>query len=560
MRMTPKILVALLTPILLAESVLAEPPSPKEAQALLRLPSGSTSLGRTNGGRLASAAELPHDGQGYRVLSFARGRKTNYGTRELVGIIDRATRDVRAAYPGSLLAVGNLGFESGEKIPWSVSHQAGRDADLGMYATTLDGEPMSVLPFHRFDDDGLAEVPGGRKVRFDVPRNLKLVVNLVEDAEARVQYIFVAAWLKQRLLAEAVKSGVAPGTIARLAEVLHQPTDSNPHADHYHVRLFCSIEDRLYGCLDRGPARAWVDPGDAEHAEAARRVASILTMSGRGSSSLKVAARERLAAMMAWTELDAVVRQLSSPEAALRTRALETITTLADPRAADGIAAILPSVTDPAWAAKLFAAIPELVGAAVLHAPKEPHELDGLGPAPDPLVSLAERVLAAGGVEALLLPKALAKAGPKVRVAALALLGERGEPRHVPLLLTLAEDEERAVVKAALSALAERSCHVLRNAKGYRGWYQGAIKDDELSWIEDGLGGAKAFPRGMRTRDGVGRLIGMLDKRPPKRSCAWRALVTLTGHDADFRLRSPERNKKHWRNWWADNAEASSLP
>lgn len=547
------ILIAAVGSMLFAAPAMAEAPSRREARALLRLPKESTSLGRTNGGRLLNAAELPKRGTGYRLLSFVEGRRTNHGTTELIRVIERATAAVHEAYPGALLGIGNLGFESGEKIPWSVSHQAGRDADLGMYATTLDGEPIEAMAFYDFDADGLAVGPQGRTVRFDVDRNLRLVQTLVEADEARVQYIFVATWLKEMLLAKALERGVGPATLARLAEVLHQPTDSNPHANHYHLRLFCTVEDRLYGCLDRGPPRAWVDPGDREHAAAAERVAAILTMTGRSSVRLKVEALERLAAMRAWSEIDAIATQLSSSSRPVRRAALNALTEIADSRAIDAIIGVLPSVADAGWATALFDAIPALT----LYHQLEPVAADDR---PDPLVALAERVLTPGGVEALLHPRVVKRAGSGVRVRAIEILRDRGAPRHVPLLLQLAEASQRSVRRAALDALARRSCRKLRNAAAYRAWFEGAKGADELSWIAGGLGGDRAFPEGIRTRDGVRRLIAMLDKRRLTRICAWRALVSLTGHDVHWSIRSPRRNKQHWTNWWANNVESSALP
>jgi len=519
----------------------AAPPSEREAKTLLAMPKGSTSLGRTNDGQLLGAVQLAPQGKGYTVLSHAVGRRTNFGATELIDAITRATTAVREAFPGSLLGIGNLGFESGREIPWSVSHQAGRDADLGMYAVTLEGKPVQAMPFYRFDADGLANGPGGRKVKFDLARNLALVVALAEDREARVQYVFVAAWLKEKLLAEARKAGIKGDTIGRLSELLHQPSDSNPHADHFHVRLFCTVEDRLYGCQNRGPVRAWVDPGDKEHAEVARQVAAVLQLSGKGSEALQVRALERLGAMGAASQLDAIVQALSADSKKVRKVALATVIGLEDPRAADGIVKVLPAVQDPAWSAALFAAIPKL-------------DAEGLVP-------LAEKVLAPGGVEALLHAKALRAAGPKVKAAALEVLRFHGTKAHVPTLIALAAEKDATVRKAALEALAHRTCRTLKDAKGYRTWYAQAGGRGDLEWIEDGLGGRKTFGKGLRSKDGVGRLIKLLDSgKAPVRLCAWRGLVALTGHDEDWRARSPQRNRKHWQNWWGDNAAASELP
>jgi len=239
---------------------LAAPPTEREAKALLASPRGSTSLGRTSDGGLENPAELPKRGKGYALLSMVVPRKTNFGTTELIEVIERAAAKVAERFPGSVLGVGNLGFADGKKIPWSVSHQAGRDGDLGMYATLPDGSPWEAkrggpMPFFDFGEDLTARAQGA-VVRFDVKRNLALVQALVEDPEARVQYIFVASWLKRALLEEGRRQGVSAQTLGRLGEVMHQPTDSNPHADHYHLRLFCTIEDRTYGCIDRAPPRS----------------------------------------------------------------------------------------------------------------------------------------------------------------------------------------------------------------------------------------------------------------------------------------------------------------
>lgn len=529
-----------------AHAVPDEVPSASDAKAWLAYPKGSTSLGRTNDGQLIGAVELPRRGEGYEVLSMSVGRKTNFGTAEMIAAIQRATRSVRAVHPGSVLGIGNLGFEDGRKIPWSVSHQAGRDADLGMFATTLEGAPVDTkgpMAFHAFDADGIATGPGGRKVRFDVARNLALVSALVEDREARVQYIFVAAWLKAKLLAEATRAKLPADTIARLGEVLHQPTDSNPHADHFHVRLFCTIEDRQFGCINRGPVRGWVDPGDREHDEAARRVASILRLEGKGAEALRLRALERLGRMVATGELDAIAASLSRSKKE-RKAALAALIEIGDARAAEAIVKVMPTVEDPGWATELFAAIPELDAAS--------------------LVPLASRVLAAGGdplLGGLLHPKAK-KAADKVRASAIAVLRDHGRSEHVATLLAVGG---RGTEPAVLDALAHRTCRKLKSLAAYAEWYDHHRDAPELEWISEGLapvvvGKGGSWPRGFRSRDTVGRLIAKLDAAPWIRACAWRGLVALTGHDEDPGLRPPGRNVKHWKSWWADNQDASSLP
>ncbi|MEO8214535.1 MAG: hypothetical protein ABI560_15140, partial [Myxococcales bacterium] len=39
--------------------------------------------------------------------------------------------------------------------------------------------------------------------------------------------------------------------------IIRQPSDSEPHDDHMHVRIYCDPNDRALGCSDHGPVRWW---------------------------------------------------------------------------------------------------------------------------------------------------------------------------------------------------------------------------------------------------------------------------------------------------------------
>lgn len=520
----------------------AAPPPEREARELVNAPRGSTSLGRTSGGELLNPASLPKRGRGFALLSMVVSRKTHFGTSELIAVIERATSRVAERFPGSELGVGNLGFADGKKIPWSVSHQAGRDGDLGMYATMADGVPFErgkrgPLPFHVFDALLNAKAQGA-VVRFDLPRNLALVQALVEDPEARVQYIFVAAWLKRALLEEGRRQGVGAQTLARLGEVMHQPTDSNPHADHYHVRLFCTIEDRLYGCVDRAPPRSWVEPGDREHAAMARKVASVLEMDDKRHEGLVLAALTRLGAMRATGEVEAIGRALADARKKVRVKALETLEAIGDSKVGDTIVSALPAVQDPAWAARLFAIVPRLT------APEE---------GADPLLALAKKVIEKP--QALLHPKA-ARAEPEVLRASLEVLTYHGrsDDGSVELALGLLSHKDKKVRKAAEVALQHLLCQPLRGQALEEYWKKNR-QQSPTDHAEVGLRRMKLLTVGRaRSREAVGQLIGLLDRRQSEvRVCAQRLLTSLTGHDSDARLRGPVRNKRHWTNWWRDN-------
>ena len=121
-------------------------------------------------------------------------------------------------------------------------------------------------------------------LRFDDARNWELVAKLVDDADARVQYIFVAHELKQRLLHEAARRHAPAELVSRAAAVLVEPAHGNPHRSHFHVRIYCSPADRSV-CLDVGPYWAWY-PGAPPSARASAAIApapALRVALGRGT-------------------------------------------------------------------------------------------------------------------------------------------------------------------------------------------------------------------------------------------------------------------------------------
>jgi penicillin-insensitive murein endopeptidase len=227
------------------------------------------SLGTHADGALRSPVVLPLDGDGYTVPARWRPRNSNYGTDELVGVLVRATRAVDRRLPGGVAAIGDLSRRAGGASVEHKSHQSGRDVDVFYYAVDDRGRP--VVPgeaMFRFTSDGRAvrwSPPRGlpapsRAVpayRFDAARNWALVRALIMDPGVEVQWIFIQHQLAALLLHEAASQGEDPAVLARAAFILREPSDSEPHDDHMHVRLYCDAQDRAFGCVDKGPTRWW---------------------------------------------------------------------------------------------------------------------------------------------------------------------------------------------------------------------------------------------------------------------------------------------------------------
>ncbi len=210
---------------------------------------------------------LPHrgtltrgDGLSDRGPFFARLRKNErrFGTPRLVATIERAASAVAREKPGSVLVVGDLSVSHGGLLLPHLSHRTGRDADLLLYVSTLEGAMVTSPGFVHFGADGLAWDPTShRYLRFDVEREWLLVKSLVLDDDARVQWIFLNHALSPMLIEWARARGEPPETIRRAEAVLLEPKPGGVHDDHTHIRVACNDDEIARGCQPNGPERDW---------------------------------------------------------------------------------------------------------------------------------------------------------------------------------------------------------------------------------------------------------------------------------------------------------------
>ena len=99
-----------------------------------------------------------------------------------------------------------------------------------------------------------------------------------------VQWVFVAAPLRNMLLDHALRIGEPELLRERARRVLVQPSDSSRHDDHFHVRIACPPDDRP-GCVDGGGRTALAR--DAQ-------IDTLLRMYEKGSPAEKRYARDML--------------------------------------------------------------------------------------------------------------------------------------------------------------------------------------------------------------------------------------------------------------------------
>lgn len=227
-------------------------------------PSEALSFGSTSSGVLHAGASLPDRGEGW--IRARPGEETRYGTPRLVAALQRTVAEVGRRYPGTApMRIGDLSSPGGGRHPRHASHRTGRDADLIFYVTEVAGRSQigrGWLAYNRFgyavERAGEEGGPAGGLYFFDDARNWWFVRTLVLDDEAAVQWIFVSRGVKSRLLRHAMAHEPDPRAIIRAAYVLQEPTNSQPHDDHFHVRIYCGARHLAHGCQDRGPIWPWL--------------------------------------------------------------------------------------------------------------------------------------------------------------------------------------------------------------------------------------------------------------------------------------------------------------
>ena len=216
------------------------------------------SIGMPHRGVLTSALRVPDTGPGYH---FLRENGRHFALPRFASAVVRAAARVDEESPGSTLVIGDLSLSTGGRILPHLSHRSGRDADLVLYATTLEGAPVLRHGFVHYGPDGLGyDAVAKRYLRFDVAREWILIKTLLEDPEARIQWIFIHHDVRTRLLEWALASGEPLDVFERAFQVMAEPHPGGLHDDHTHVRTACTEEEVFRGCEPFGPVRPWLTP------------------------------------------------------------------------------------------------------------------------------------------------------------------------------------------------------------------------------------------------------------------------------------------------------------
>ncbi len=252
---------------------------------------GSVSVGAVASGRLFNGAMLPFLGDHHVVLHEQSLRRTNFGTLELVELLEVAAAAVANDFPGAIMTVGNISRQGGGAIPWSISHRVGRDVDIAFYLLGDDGEQVVLPNMVALAAPDATAVYEGINVHFDVARNWALLHYLLTSNKVRIQYVFVADYLLDAMFDLAQREGVSKARLDGWREIVRQPRGTLPHDDHFHVRILCSDEDVAEGCRDIFGGREQIPLHHAGFKRRAQELLEIADSSDADERRLQALAR-----------------------------------------------------------------------------------------------------------------------------------------------------------------------------------------------------------------------------------------------------------------------------
>jgi penicillin-insensitive murein endopeptidase len=217
---------------------------------------GTQSVGVASHGRLYNPSQVPLQGQTFRVRKSNQTRGTNYGNQSLIDVLQYAADKVAAKDPTAVLYIGDMSDKDGGQLYSHKSHQSGLDADLSIYMRDAKGV---LKPDGEFFKLNAAVKTYDGKYTLDADLCWTFVEALLTSPHAQIQYLFIANPIKNAILEAGKRANADPQIIERASFVMQQPRDSSPHADHFHIRIYCPSKDLADGCMPSSIIWPWVE-------------------------------------------------------------------------------------------------------------------------------------------------------------------------------------------------------------------------------------------------------------------------------------------------------------
>ena len=189
---------------------------------------GSISVGRASAGALVNGVQMPK-GEHWDLTSPSCA----WGTKETVDSLTHVINKVNAQFPGSQsVQIGHISAKDGGHLSPHVSHQAGRDVDVGYYYRTITPR-------------GFANANDGN---LDYPRTWALVRAALKDTD--VEWIFMDTAIQRGLAQYAVSIGEDTAWLDDIFQVRGKNGRSiirhaKGHGTHLHIRFHNPVAEEL---------------------------------------------------------------------------------------------------------------------------------------------------------------------------------------------------------------------------------------------------------------------------------------------------------------------------
>lgn len=488
----------------------------------------SRSIGTTADGYLVNAVQVPVNHERLRFLEIQSERGLVYTSTEMLELVTKAADFVWQSVPQTPTYLGNFGAEGGGDIPYSVSHNSGRDADFAFHMLAPSGNIWVPKSFVEFADDGTwVDAQTGGVYRFDVVRNWALVEGLIRHHEGRIQTIFVSNGLRRLLLEHAASTGVSPSIRSMAATLLTQPGGALPHNDHFHLRLYCSERDVASGCEDTG-----------------RRHAHFRNF---GSVRSKTIAAARQAA------------EHEDPE--VRKNALWRLMILND---RGSMALFRKALKDPSEQVRIKAirALVDLgLGDSVLIAHLEQEKSPRVRLELITGIGLSGQKLGLESLVGVIENGALYDFGYLVdeRAVAADALTHTAEPRVVPAMISVLSKLDRNVIPRVRRSLNYLTNHDFEDAEEWQEWLRVHGKDDREAWLISGFQSAGFRVEELGPR-GVWELCRAISDADHLSVNAQQALMRIASNEVPSLTWSKYDASFYWRRWFERRSREMGLP
>ncbi len=318
----------------------------------------SRSIGDVSNGYLVNAAQIPSPHPHMAILPIQNKRRLNFTTQQMLKLIEDGAKHVDSQFPGSILYLGNFSAEGGGDIPYSVSHNSGRDGDIAFFSLDREGNPIEPPNLLPFDENGeFVSEDGTEYYKFDVPRNWAFIEGILDSDATVIQYVFISNPLRSMLLEHAKEKGVDPGVIAVAETVLWEPNGALPHNDHFHIRIYCNEHDVAAGCKNTGRRQPGFEGYYSARSDSVRAAKSALESA---DAETRAHGLRRLAIMGDGGAWKTIVKSLEDENPLVRAAAVRALSDLG--KGEKAVAKRLDVETHPAVRVEIIAALGTLKG------------------------------------------------------------------------------------------------------------------------------------------------------------------------------------------------------